>query len=50
MNVCCGNEMLVEPPIFNDIEFKLEEGSLIFDNKEGVFKYEDTKQKIDVSR
>ena len=45
MNACCGNEMLVESPIFNDIEFKLEEGSLIFDNEEGVFKYEDTKQK-----
>ena len=45
MNVCCGNEMFVEKPTFNNIEFKLEEGILKFDNKAGYFKYEDTKQK-----
>ena len=36
--------MMIEKPEFSTIEVKLEEGTLKFDNGEGVYRYENTKK------
>ena len=45
MNICCGDDMFRERPVFSDVKVKVEEGLLKFDNKLGVFKYENVIQK-----
>ena len=45
MNICCGDDLRVERPKYSDVEVKVEEGILTFDNDLGVFKYENSKQR-----
>ena len=37
MNICCGDDLRVERPKYSDVEVKVEEGILTFDNDLGVF-------------
>ena len=45
MNICCSGPLQEEKFDFEDFWVTIDKGKLKFDNKEGVFKYENTVEK-----